>query len=175
MTPADQSVEELDAWIASTARRALAYAVTLVGNPADAEDLVHDCYLRLLAKAADYDLPQDGTRLLFRSITRACVNFTQRRRPVVSLDAAPASVATSTGPDPGALAACRELKDAVRVAMSELPVSQRAVLELRSFGHSLIEIAGILDVSHANARMLLHRGRQTLASRLAPFLKEEAG
>ncbi len=66
----------------------LAYAVSLVRNRAEAEDLVHDCYRRLLARADQYNLPVDGTKLLFKSITNACINWSRRRPPMVSLDAA---------------------------------------------------------------------------------------
>ena len=38
-------------------QRALAYAVTLVRNQTEAEDIVHDCYIRLLARSDHYDLP----------------------------------------------------------------------------------------------------------------------
>jgi len=66
----------------------------------------------------------------------------------------------------------RELENAVAAALAELPVPQRAAVELRSLGHSLVEIAEILSVSHSNARVLLHRARQALALRLQSFLKE---
>ena len=46
-----RSDDELGAWIADTVQRALAYAVTLVRNRAEAEDIVHDCYSRLLARS----------------------------------------------------------------------------------------------------------------------------
>src|SRR5690606_27728205 len=80
MADSARSDDELDAWIVATIQRALAYAISLLGNRADAEDVVHDCYGRLLARAEIYDLPRDGTKLLFKAITHACINHTQRRR-----------------------------------------------------------------------------------------------
>ena len=52
-----RSDDPLGAWVADTVQRALAYAVTLVRNRAEAEDIVHDCYIRLLARSDHYDLP----------------------------------------------------------------------------------------------------------------------
>jgi RNA polymerase sigma-70 factor (ECF subfamily) len=161
-------------------QRALAYAMTLVGNRTEAEDIVHDCYIRLLARSDHYDLPNDGTKLLFRSVTNACINWSQRRPPVVSLEAAECgggadrlSLATGSDADPEHRAIRGELEAAVAMAMNELPVTQRAVVELRSLGHSLVEIAEVLEISHANARVLLHRARQALATRLRPFTEDQ--
>lgn len=168
---------ELDEWIDRTAKRALAYAVTLVGNPVEAEDLVHDCYCRLLAKSAEYDLPRDGEKLLFKAVTNACINSVQRRRPVASLDSVKWSdhrgLAESSETNPERRAEARELHKAVSAALAKLPVNQRAVVELRSLGHSVMEAAEMLEISHANARVLLHRARQTLAVELRPFLNNE--
>jgi RNA polymerase sigma factor (sigma-70 family) len=162
---------DLTAWVTQTAPRALAYAITLVRNETVAEDLVQDCYQRLLARAGHYDLPADGEKLLFRSITNACINWTQRRRPWTPLDSAGDAAATGDG-DPVQAAMAGELSQAVDAALAALPVKQRAVVELRALGHATDEIAGMLDTSEGNVRVLLHRGREQLADRLKPYLEE---
>lgn len=165
---------QLDQWIEETLPRALGYAMSLVPQRSDAEDLVHDCYMRLLAKSDVYDLTQDGAKLLFRSITHACINWQQRRPPEVNLDSKVAQLA-STCPNAGPeeLAMSGELEVAIGEALAGLTVSQRAAVELRSLGHSLTEVAEILDISHGNARVTLHRARQALSERLARFLNVE--
>ena len=172
--------DEVDAWIAERVQRALAYAITLVRNRTDAEDIVQDCYLRLLAKSQQYDLPRDGTKLLFKAITNACINHVQRRPPTVGLQAAEhasgadrRSLADRPGTEPDRRAMRQEIEEAIAAALAELPVMQRAVVELRRLGHSLIEVAEMLEISHANARTVLHRARRTLAARLRPFLEED--
>ena len=115
--------------------------------------------------------------MLYKAITNASINWSQRRKPAVSLDHSSTDGRTTLpaddrSPDPVDAAIRQELDDAIAAALRELPVPQRAAIELRSLGHSLIEVAEMLNVSHANARVLLHRARQTLASRLQPFLKE---
>lgn len=163
--------EDLTAWVTQTATRALAYAVTLVRNESVAEDLVQDCYQRLLARADHYDLPNDGEKLLFRSITNACINWTQRQRPLMRLDADSRAAATSVD-DPVQTAMLGELSDAVDEALAALPVNQRAALELRVLGHAIDEIAQTLETTAGNVRVLLHRGREQLAERLKPYLEE---
>lgn len=171
--------DDLDGWIASTVQQALAYAQSLVRNRAEAEDIVHDCYGRLIARANVYDLPRDGSKLLFKAITNACINATQRRTPTTELETAAhasgadqLSLADKPEVQPERQAMHRELEEAVENALEELPVTQRAVVELRSLGHSLVEVAEMLDISDANARTLLHRARARLAIRLRPFIEE---
>jgi RNA polymerase sigma-70 factor, ECF subfamily len=179
MAEPPRSEDDLDAWIVSTIQPALAYALTLVRNRTEAEDIVHDCYSRLLARAEVYDLPRDGAKLLFKAISNACINHTQRRKPDVSLGVAEQaagpdrlSLADTSAISPEQQAMQQELEDAVEVALDELSVTQRAVVQLRSMGHSLVEVAEMLDITHVNARALLHRGRERLAMRLRPFLEE---
>src|SRR5262245_34850681 len=79
---------ELDAWVLATAADAVAYATALLRDRITAEDIVQECYCRLLKKADVYDLPRDGRKLLFEAVTNACINHTTRARLVLSLDGA---------------------------------------------------------------------------------------
>ncbi len=65
----------------------LAFATSLLRDRALAEDVTHDCYVRLLARAETYDLPRDGTKLLYKAITNACIDKNYRDRRMVSLEA----------------------------------------------------------------------------------------
>ena len=51
------------------------------------EDVVHDCYVRLLEKADTYNLLRDGTKLFYKAITHACVDRNYRDRRLLSLEA----------------------------------------------------------------------------------------
>lgn len=63
------------------------------------------------------------------------------------------------------------LVERVRAAISELPESQRAVVTLRDLdGLSSKEVCDVLQVSEANQRVLLHRGRSRIRARLEPEL-----
>jgi RNA polymerase sigma-70 factor (ECF subfamily) len=55
----------------------------------------------------------------------------------------------------------------VRATISELPDSQRAVVTLRDLeGLSSKEVCDVLEISEANQRVLLHRGRSRVRARL---------
>jgi RNA polymerase sigma-70 factor (ECF subfamily) len=170
---APASSDALDGWVRRHWPRAVAYARTLLREHqrAAAEDVVQDCFCALLRRADVYDLERDGVPLLMKSVSNACFKRNARTRPVAS----------ATGIDPidegaaeplGALLGA-ELEVAIGAALARLPQAQRAAVELKSMGHSLQEIAGILGVSPTNAGVLIHRGRQELARLLAPFLGSE--
>jgi RNA polymerase sigma-70 factor, ECF subfamily len=167
---------DADAWVLSTLPRAVAYAAGLLRDRASAEDVVHDCYCRLLRKADVYDLPRDGTRLLFRAITNACIDVSRGRGPVESYDQwkddAGRSVefADRSAAEPWRQLEHRELQEAIGRGLDELPLTQRAAIELKSMGHSLQEIAEALGVTPSHAGVLIHRGRQALARRIGKFI-----
>jgi len=167
---------EIRAWVLATLPKALSYASSLIGGRDTAEDVVQDCYCRLLKKSDVYDLPRDGWKILLRAITNACIDRTVRRRVVLSLDEpGPSETKSPERADPRAedapaSAMGRELEGAIEQGLNRLPVVQRAVLQLRSAGHSLEEIAEALGLQTGHAGVLLHRARETLSTHLAPYL-----
>lgn len=176
MSHAPEPDDELALWVASTVQRALAFAVSLVRNRADAEDIVQDCYGRLLAKAGEYDLPRDGARLLHKAVANACINLTQRRPPVSPLNPTPSGHPALIDPSqfsPEHRAIEHELHAALADALSELPVNQRVAIQMSSIGHSIADIAETLEINSGHARVLLHRARLALAAKLRPFLQEQ--
>ena len=170
------SAAAIQAWVESSLPRGLAYARSLLSDGLTAEDVVHDCFCRLLAKRDDYDLPEDGFKLLLRSITNACIDLGRRCTPVSnSLDSPEDHIASREVADdrflqPPRAAMFRELQAAVGSALQRLPVQQRAALELKSLGCSLSDIAETLGVTENHAGVLVHRARQCLAKDLEPLL-----
>lgn len=165
---------EQDAWVRATLPHAVVYARSLLRDKVAAEDVVHDCFCRLLRKADIYDLPRDGTKLLYRAITNACINSTQRTRPMVPLgdDSAEMPLADVKSDDPQEQAKASELEQAISRGLAKLSITQRAAIELKSMGHTLQEIADTLGLTTTNVGVLIHRARQTMAVDLAPFLSD---
>jgi RNA polymerase sigma factor (sigma-70 family) len=170
-----------DGWVLATLPRALAFATGLLADPDAAEDVVHDCYCRLLQKADVYDLRNDGAKLLFRSITNACIDRS-RRRSAISLSASEGmtdndgeagrtmDVADPRAAEPWQQIEHADLQRAVSAGLAKLPVAQRAALELKALGHSLQEIAEAVGVTATNAGVLVHRGRAALARHIQEFI-----
>ncbi len=170
---------DLDAWVLATWSQAVAYALSLLQDRTLAEDVVHDCYCRLLEKADVYDLLHDGTRLLMSSVTNAAINRNTRKRPLLRLSvgeensSAEREIKDPTAQEPVQVLMEHELEQVIAQGLALLPVPQRAAIELKSLGHSLQEIADSLGVSPSNAGVLVHRARQTLARHLATYTQEK--
>jgi RNA polymerase sigma-70 factor, ECF subfamily len=72
---------------------------------------------------------------------------------------------TDWGPEPVVLAA--EFRGVLARALAELPERQRAVVELRDVhGFDCEEVCQLLELTAANQRVLLHRGRAKLRGAL---------
>jgi RNA polymerase sigma-70 factor (ECF subfamily) len=169
--------EAREAWVLATLPRALAFATSLLRDRTLGEDVVHDCYVRLLAKADTYDLRNDGTRLLYKAITNACIDRNSRDRRFLSLEIGRTGEPDETRPivdhrivDPLDQVAQRELEEAVASELGRLTVAQRGALELKSLGYSLDEIAEAIGTTPSNAGVLVHRARRALTERLSSFL-----
>lgn len=173
----EASRAQLEAWVLSSLPRAVSYAASLLRDRTAADDVVHDCYLRLLRKAGDYDLLNDGTKLLFRAVTNACIDRNSRERTLLSLDRSPAGEddegravedLRTSGPLQAVMQT--ELEGMLEEGLGQLPIAQRAAVELRSLGYSLAEIAEALGTSPDNAGVLVHRARKALAGFLAGYM-----
>jgi RNA polymerase sigma-70 factor (ECF subfamily) len=76
--------------------------------------------------------------------------------------------------DAGILA--REVRAILGAALTSLPQRQRIVVTLRDVhGHSSDEVCEMLDLTAANQRVLLHRGRARIRELLDGYLAGEAG
>lgn len=166
--------DAIDDWVRATLPRALGYARALLRDATAADDVVQDCYARLLARAGHYDLPRDGLKILLRSVTNACIDLRTRERALLSLDAGPdgaaAGVADRASPDPHQEAVAGELAHRIEAALAKLPVGQRAAIHLAALGYTLPEVAATIGTTHGNARVLVHRARKALEAELGPFL-----
>jgi RNA polymerase sigma-70 factor (ECF subfamily) len=64
-----------------------------------------------------------------------------------------------------------EARDHLKQALTQLPDRQRLIVGLRDIdGYSAGEVCDLLDVSHENQRVLLHRGRSRLRAVLEEYV-----
>src|SRR6478672_11306098 len=160
-------------------------ALRMTRNPADADDLVQETYLRAYRGFGGF---QEGTNLkawLYRILTNTYINSyraKQRRPDETDLDEVEDLYLYRRL---GGLEAARsgrsaedELMDTfseaeVKAAIEELPENFRmAVLLADVEGFSYKEIAEILDIPIGTVMSRLHRGRKALQKRLYDFAIE---
>jgi RNA polymerase sigma factor (sigma-70 family) len=147
-----------------------AWGITL--NAAEASDVVHDAYARLLASAATLRDDTNVEAWLLRVTVNQALSW--RRRLVrwgQGEDVSPVARVTPER-ETGAREATRHLL----VAMRALPPAQRAVVTLRlESGLSPAQIAEVLGREPNAVRVTLHRGLEQLRARLKAAGVDPAG
>ena len=141
--------------------RAYAIALRIVGNAADAEDVVQDTMLKIWSHRGRW---QHGrakfSTWLYRVISNRCIDL--RRKPrTENVDTVP-EVADGQ-PDAADIIERNELNSMLELAMQRLPEQQRIAV-IFSYHESMSngEIAQVMDTTVAAVESLLKRGRQQL-------------
>lgn len=142
-----------------------AFAARVLGDPAEAEEVAQDVFLRVWERAARWK-PQ-GARFstwLHQVALNACRDRLRRRRDMLPLDACePASPDSSPEQRMHALTVSMRVRDAMRA----LPERQREALVLCHFQElPQAEAAAVLGVSVDALESLLARGRRGLRQQL---------
>jgi RNA polymerase sigma-70 factor, ECF subfamily len=160
-------------------------ALRMTRNPADAEDLVQETYLKAYRSFASFT---EGTNLkawLYRILTNTYINTyrAKQRRPIESdLEdvedlylyrriGALEQVAASRSAEEQLMDVFSEGE--VRAALDDLPDNFRMPVYLADVeGFSYKEIAGILDIPIGTVMSRLHRGRKAMQKGLYEFAVE---
>lgn len=149
----------IEALIRRHRARLVRLSTRLTNDPAQAEDIAQETFVRVIGHAGAYEGRGQFTAWLQTIARRLSLNAlrSRRRRPEVSIEEA-AELPEAGSPDKAI-----ELEE-VRRAMSRLPERQRQALWLRaSLGKSYREIALSLKCSEADVANAIFRGRETLA------------
>ena len=103
-------------------------ALRILGDAHLAEDVCQETFLRTLRRLRRLDTRRSLLFYLRRVATNLCINELRRRRRVVPLEEAAGAEDAADRPDAQARAA--RLREAVDVAIAELPAAQRAAFVL---------------------------------------------
>jgi RNA polymerase sigma-70 factor (ECF subfamily) len=142
------------------------FAYRMTRSVADAEDIVQECFLALLARDCAYDPARAPLRTyLFGAVHNlALARMRRREQPV---DGSPPAAASDS---PEAEAFRSELEQAVAVAVMHLPENQREVLLLAHYEKiPLADIGRILGVELSAVKSRLQRARASLKDTLAAY------
>jgi RNA polymerase sigma-70 factor (ECF subfamily) len=168
----------------------LRVARSRVPTPAIAEDVVADAWLGVLEGIGRFEGRSSLKTWIFRILVNTAI--TRARKEIRSIPASslPSTDEEEHGPtvDPARFAAdgswgsppaewpedrllAAETREVIEQAIRELPPRQQQVVTLRDVeGWGAPEVAELLDVSEANQRVLLHRGRAKVRAALDAYL-----
>lgn len=142
-------------------RQLVNYAGALLGDFAQAEDLVQDSYLRFAAAMSE-SLPDEPLGYLYRIVRNLALDRHRQRRREARL-MSPENEATrdipADAPSPESTTLHRAEIRLLQAALAELPERTRRALEMHRLGGArLREIAAALGVSSSTAHTLVMEG-----------------
>ncbi|HSV64539.1 MAG TPA: sigma-70 family RNA polymerase sigma factor [Mycobacteriales bacterium] len=160
-----------------------AAAMRMTRNPADAEDLVQETFVKAFANFHQF---AEGTNLkawLYRILTNTFINTYRKRQrqpqqantdTVEDWQLAQAESHTSSGLRSAEMEAMDRLPDSdVKEALQKLPEDFRLAVYLADVeGFSYKEIADIMETPIGTVMSRLHRGRRGLQRLLADYARE---
>jgi RNA polymerase sigma-70 factor (ECF subfamily) len=161
------------------------YLSRMTDQPADAEELAQEAFLRAYLSLASYDPSYRFSTWLFRIATNLAINRIKAASKIVSLDEMrdrreerdepPLELTDpSTDNQPHLAAERSELVRLIQKCIQELPPDYRAVVALRHIAElSYAEISDSIGLPLNTVRTRLHRGRERLGACLEARLPKE--
>jgi RNA polymerase sigma-70 factor, ECF subfamily len=161
-------------------RPIVSFMYRMARNPAAAEDLAQEVFLRVYRSRQSYEASAKFTTWLYRIATNLAVNHardTRHERPevTVSLDEADEESGTTLELPDGALTAeqsmvRRERMMAIRRKVEALPEQQKLAVIMHKYQQmDYKQIAKVLEKSESATKSLLFRAYETLREQLKEF------
>lgn len=157
-------------------RRVYALCYRFTGNPADAEDLTQDVFLKIYSNLSSFDTARGSLQVWITTMTRNLLvdNFrrTRNQRVTDSLDAGwnetdelrPVDRLQASGASPHEKAAQKELAKMVQGALAKVSVELREAVIFRDLQDmDYKEIAQVLGIPEGTVKSRISRGRAELA------------
>jgi RNA polymerase sigma-70 factor (ECF subfamily) len=152
----DSLTQEIMSHVAALRR----YALVLVTDPHEADDLVQECLSRVLAQMRSWRPVRDLRAYLFAAMHNVFIDTTRKRRS--RADHIPIEDVMATLSLPASQTRRLEVRDLLQ-ALAVLPEQQREVVLLVGLeGMSYLEAASVLDVPIGTVMSRLSRGREAL-------------
>ena len=142
----------------------LGYATKLLGNPAEAEEVMQEAFIRVWKHASRFD-PARKTRFttwFYRVVTNLCYDVGRKRKPQEKVEVLETIASDDMSADN--VIAVDQRSTQIKTALEEIPQRQCTAIMLCYFqGLSNREAADVMDVSVNALESYLVRARRNLA------------
>jgi len=134
------------------------FALTLACDPAQAEDITQEAFIRAHANIHRLGPPWNFRAWIFRLARNYFIDQIRKERDLDQLE--DDAQVISPGPGPEREKISQDTAERVHSTLNRLPFRQREILILRELqGFSYAEIGEIMDLSSSNVKVSLHRAR----------------
>lgn len=144
--------------------RNLGYATKLLGNAAEAEEVMQEAFIRVWKHAARFDLARKTrfTTWFYRVVTNLCYDVGRKRKPQERVEILDTIASDDMSADN--VIAVDQRSRQIKTALEDLPQRQSTAIMLCYFqGLSNREAAEVMEVSLNALESYLVRGRRNLA------------
>ena len=137
------------------------YGIRMTGKREDALDLMQEVFISVYRNLASYRNEGSFKSWLFRIAHYRCIEFYRRKRPMEGLDDIPEI--ENDGPDIAQQLSSDSENQQLVKAMQQLPLAQKAVIELKFFGQfTFEEIAELTGMSANTAKSRMYGALEKL-------------
>ena len=134
------------------------YALSLTSDPASAEDLTQDAFIKAYNNIHRLGDPWNFRTWIFRMTRNLFVDQLRGQRTITGLDEARQMAKNETPLEKQSIRS--ENAKSVHQTLGLLPTQHREALMLREFyAMPYAEIASVMDISQSNVKVILHRAR----------------
>lgn len=141
------------------------FCLRMLGDSETAKDAFQETFVKVYEKRKDFR-GENFNAWLFTIARHTCLNIIRSRKEFDELEEGTQITDSLRESDFG-------VKECIDAALQKLPVSYREALILREYEEcSYQEIADILQIELANAKVRVHRARTLLRKMLTPLAKE---
>ncbi len=148
------------------------FAYRLLQSIEVAEEITHDCFLSLIKKPTRFDATRASLKTYLCAAARnQAIKHLRRSDSETNWDELTTEPQTNESWNPLKQVIGAELATVVRQAIAELPPLQREAVILFEYEElSLAEIALVVSADVGTVKSRLHRAREKLRQRLAPYV-----
>ena len=152
-------------------RRLFAYAITIVKDEMQAEEMVQNVFFKIWEKNGAVDIKTSVTAYLYRAVYNECLNYLKHKKVKQAYQTHATSQASYHTDNAGSRVQVAELQRKLNEALNDLPEQCRTIFQMSRFEEMKYqEIADRLGLSIKTVENQMGKALRILRTKLADYL-----